>query len=381
MKSDPFDHAVTKLYDAAADPALWSSALQSAARLHGGDAMMLQVCRDPAQPPDFALQHGIDPAVERLYVDHYVRLDPPRQLVPRLPDGHVLACHDHFDNDFVRRNEYYSDFLIPSGGRYLLGLRMIDSVGRSVLIGIHHNARQGAFETAHRTTLTRLAPHLRWAVEMQRRLAPLHRGRALAEQAFDALASPTIVVEGSWRVLLMNRAADALCREGDGLTLRGGRLVIDDPAAQTRLRRALHAAFACARGKGTGGATALAVTRPSGRAAYALIVMPLGERSPAAPTGPALIIQIVDPERRASVDQAALRQLFGLTPAEADLARALLQGRRLAELAGERRVSLATVRTQLQAVFAKTETRRQADLVRLLGALVAVRNGEDEAAG
>jgi DNA-binding CsgD family transcriptional regulator len=61
-----------------------------------------------------------------------------------------------------------------------------------------------------------------------------------------------------------------------------------------------------------------------------------------------------------------LMRVFGFTPAEARLAEQLSQGHSLAEAAERLQVSLETARSQLKAVFARTETHRQADLLRLL---------------
>jgi DNA-binding CsgD family transcriptional regulator len=58
-----------------------------------------------------------------------------------------------------------------------------------------------------------------------------------------------------------------------------------------------------------------------------------------------------------------LHQLFALTPAESGLANWLLTGRPINDYADARRISVATVRTQLKAVLAKTGMRRQAELV------------------
>ena len=55
-----------------------------------------------------------------------------------------------------------------------------------------------------------------------------------------------------------------------------------------------------------------------------------------------------------------------VTPAEARVACALVRGLSPQEAADACGVALGTVRTQLKAVFAKTRTRRQAELVRLL---------------
>ena len=63
---------------------------------------------------------------------------------------------------------------------------------------------------------------------------------------------------------------------------------------------------------------------------------------------------------------APLRRIFGLTAAEAKLAIQILQGETPADIARIHHVSVATVRSQLASVFAKTQTRRQSELVMLL---------------
>ena len=62
-----------------------------------------------------------------------------------------------------------------------------------------------------------------------------------------------------------------------------------------------------------------------------------------------------------------LQCVFGLTAAEIQLALDLARGRNLLDIARSRRLSRTTIRSQLGALFVKTQTRRQADLVALLG--------------
>jgi DNA-binding CsgD family transcriptional regulator len=75
---------------------------------------------------------------------------------------------------------------------------------------------------------------------------------------------------------------------------------------------------------------------------------------------------IVDPEARLPPEAPVLRQVFGLTGAEATVAIALSGGRDVHEIARMRGVSLGTLRNQVKTVFAKTGVRRQAELVALL---------------
>jgi DNA-binding CsgD family transcriptional regulator len=61
-----------------------------------------------------------------------------------------------------------------------------------------------------------------------------------------------------------------------------------------------------------------------------------------------------------------LQRLFGLTRAEAAVTEKIAAGETLAEAASALMISQQTARTQLKAVFRKTNTRRQAELVKLV---------------
>ncbi|WP_336488127.1 helix-turn-helix transcriptional regulator [Methylobacterium nigriterrae] len=88
--------------------------------------------------------------------------------------------------------------------------------------------------------------------------------------------------------------------------------------------------------------------------------------------GPHTVLMLIDLDATPLPRQAALERIFGLTPAEARLAVLLAGGATTAEAARMQGVSIATVRTQLGAIFAKTRTNRQADLVMLVTRLSAL---------
>jgi DNA-binding CsgD family transcriptional regulator len=73
-----------------------------------------------------------------------------------------------------------------------------------------------------------------------------------------------------------------------------------------------------------------------------------------------------DPESKPKPAPAVLRDLYRLTPGEARLAADLLSGSSLQEIAEARRLSRETLRSQLQDLFRKTGTNRQAALINFL---------------
>ncbi|HQX60021.1 MAG TPA: helix-turn-helix transcriptional regulator [Burkholderiaceae bacterium] len=69
---------------------------------------------------------------------------------------------------------------------------------------------------------------------------------------------------------------------------------------------------------------------------------------------------------QAHCDPFVIQELFGLTPAEADVGMLLSAGHSVERIAKQRHVALSTVRSQLRMLLMKTGSERQSDLVRRL---------------
>jgi len=80
-------------------------------------------------------------------------------------------------------------------------------------------------------------------------------------------------------------------------------------------------------------------------------------------------------DRRRFATARQLMDLFGLSAAEARLARALCHGDSLEDYAADHGLKLPTVKTQLRSIFAKTGTERQASLIRLISGIPVIRDG------
>jgi DNA-binding CsgD family transcriptional regulator len=96
-----------------------------------------------------------------------------------------------------------------------------------------------------------------------------------------------------------------------------------------------------------------------------LVVFPEPARLGGRPPAVAAVL-IFDPARMNEARAETASRVYGLTPAETTVARLLLEGLSPAGIATHLHVAQATIRTHLSQLFAKTETRRQAELLRLL---------------
>ncbi|MBR0688295.1 helix-turn-helix transcriptional regulator [Bradyrhizobium manausense] len=78
-------------------------------------------------------------------------------------------------------------------------------------------------------------------------------------------------------------------------------------------------------------------------------------------------IVLLDLDARPEPSPRTLQRLFGLTAAEIHVAIELARGGNLLDIARSQRLSRTTIRSHLASLFVKTQTRRQVELVSLLG--------------
>jgi DNA-binding CsgD family transcriptional regulator len=84
------------------------------------------------------------------------------------------------------------------------------------------------------------------------------------------------------------------------------------------------------------------------------------------------LVMLVDLDVHLEPNPFMLQRMFGLTMAETRLALQMARGDIPADVARNRRLSRTTIRSQLASVFAKTQTRRQAELVTLLARIAVL---------
>jgi DNA-binding CsgD family transcriptional regulator len=183
-------------------------------------------------------------------------------------------------------------------------------------------------------------------------------------------------VDGAAAVRLANAAGAALlaAREGglradpgEGGALRAARV------EETALLRRVVAAAALGRGAAPPRGGHVCLSRSPPRPPVVVTAIPLSAAGMAAaglPPEPMALLLVADPEARtAAPPPALLREAFGLTRAEAEVAARAANGDGVPALAASLDISPGTARLHLHRVFEKTGARRQAELAAVLGRL------------
>ncbi len=381
---DQFSGAVECIYQAALDPGRWPVAVERVANLHGSDKALLFT---PVLAPDrggFAFPHGISQTAMLDWGTRYIDHDLWTQagMTRNLTAGEAVIDTDLVPDSLLLESRFFREFLIHHDIRRLCTGMVFDGrAGEMPMTGcsVYGPPKAEPFgernRQLHRLTLNHMSRSL--GTMLRLRDTELRLASTLA--ALDRLDGGVLLLDRSGAVLFANVAARQILDAADGLSLRRGsplvpgegRLHAFNGQDNERLRRELTAIADSDPTRVPHFNHGLKLLRPSGRRELVLQLAPLAETGELAHADRHAhsIAFLSDPDRAAAMDGALMERLYGVTRAEVRLARELLGGDGLPEIARRLGLSNNTLKTQLQSLFAKTRTHRQADLVRLLMSL------------
>lgn len=184
---------------------------------------------------------------------------------------------------------------------------------------------------------------------------------------FAADDSALIAIDAFGRPLSLSQRAEELLRDADGLGISGGYLTAQCPEEARLLQRAIRAAIDPSSGERPG--RGVRISRNSGKSDLLVIVSHFPPALDHLPRPvPAALVRLIELERRPE-HLSEHSHLFNLTPRETEVASALLEGHSIDSMAATLGMSRNTARNHLQALFQKTRTNRQSDLIRMLDRL------------
>ena len=364
---------VSRIYEAASDASRWQAFVDELGDTYGaavGFAFQL-----PGFPvKGVYMQRGLDhpdPAYLDVFVEHHKRGLPWALAYVRNFVGRFGIASEVLADSAIADTDYYHDFMKPLGLAPCgpMGHTIAMEEGRpSAVIALFKREGERPWRPRDCALGDLLVPHLARAYELRQRA---QQESALAE-ALDRLPTGVMLLDARGHVVLRNRSADRILELEDGLMLHEGmpRAVrsADNAVLQQMIRQVVEAHGAGRPSEGN----VMALTRPSGRRAFPLMISSLLTAGPGHALHDALaVLYITDVEGKLLQRGEPLRKLYALTQAEVELVELLCDGWSLEEAAAHRGVTMNTARSQLKQIFFKTGTSRQSELVRLVLAGVA----------
>ncbi|MUL66160.1 hypothetical protein BOO86_16925 [Mycobacterium sp. CBMA 234] len=360
---EDFSRVVSSIYDSAVQPEQWTATMSEVHTLFGATGAGLVLADSVSRAPQ-----SVTIPTEALneYRDYYRHVDYILEAVEAGPVGLVRGCQEL--SALQPKAEFHMDWMCRHHLDDGLFVRLTDGPEPATWV-VATEKRSELFDTTERVHLAdALVPHFQRALRIQHDLSEAtHQIRNISSAMDNVTRIGMAVVDCSLSVRYLNTAAENIVRGHDGLSIRDGTFVFAYPAADAALRSGINAALGQAKSV-VRGATSMLCPRPSGLRPYVIHVLPFQHVTAPLAEARALVL-ILDPDRHPQPDGDLLRQLYGLTTAEAAVAIRLMQGDGIKPIADSMYLSAGTVRTHVQHIFDKTGTHRQAELVRTLLAI------------
>jgi DNA-binding CsgD family transcriptional regulator len=356
---------IEAFYDAALDEKLWRSALQQVTELSGSLGASFWVL-DGSEAPRLStfVTINFDPAAIKEYLEHTAAIDPTVQYLAAHPD--VPIVHDGLVISEAEKEKHpYYDWherCIDTRFRMVGQAQLMPAVQAG--IALHRTRKAGRFESADIDQFAFLHRHLERALKIGVRIGSINAVAEFGKEWLNRCTAAVILLDRRKHIVFFNQAAHGLQAAGDGIRFSAHGLALarkqDDGKLQLLIDQALSRT-----GSPRGGT--MRAQRPSGKQPFGIFVNPLTREYPSLATfRPAVCVIVTDPECRTLLPAERLQESFDLTEAEARLAVLLANGEDLRRAAEQLNITYGTARTRLAQIFQKTDTRRQAELVRLM---------------
>ncbi|MDW4500167.1 hypothetical protein R5H30_19425 [Sulfitobacter sp. D35] len=325
------DTAISLIYEAAADAALWPSALDRIVQVTGAKGAALLI-----RPPSSTghVRPHFDTRLDRFARSArgiYFAVGPGKDRRPGWSDLWGCALHkpvrdDRFGipaSDLDARRDYrYLRRRLGFGRR--IGVRLSPDPawceGLALFLGTGQTVPSD-------DALRPLLPHLTQALRQARLLSSLGARHGTGLDSLRHLRIGAILVRQDGRIALRNREARRILSQADGIAAQPEHNFRCHSALLTaRLHAAVVEACATAEGRGNVPSFETLIDRPSGAAPWIVDATPLRTRGIAGKgMENAALLTLIDPDRTAWVDLDGFARICGLGPAARDACALMLE--------------------------------------------------------
>ncbi|HTR85390.1 MAG TPA: helix-turn-helix transcriptional regulator [Reyranella sp.] len=361
---------IEAVHAAGLDDSLWQPALGAITRAIGGLGATLEVI-DKSTARHSLFFASVPAQANSKYLDHYMTINPRVPVALRQKRGELSWDYLHTSEAEIDRHPFYREFLSSIDLRYQIGGTLRNDAREYAAFTVQRTRRQGHVAEAEVRRTRLLLPHVGQALDVTMRLREANAVRQSLERALDYLADGVALLAADGTIVHANEAFQAIARRGDGFRVNRRALDVTQAAARGRLETALADAARLSAGELQAAAPSdFPVPRGASLAPYLFSVRSLlGKGRGGAQSDAVAILFVRDPSARGALATPLMREVYGFTEAEADLARALQSGLPLGDYARLRGVSLNTIYTHLRRIKTKTQSNRLTELIHKLNDL------------
>lgn len=289
------------------------------------------------------------------YARYYSKINPWMPYAAVRKVGLGVVAEQMLPRERFIKTEFYNDSYRKIGAESAVGITIDREDNRLFLLSTLTSSADADSNRQAADRLTRLAPHLRRAF---RHFQAGYRDKVIAELGttlFDEIDMGVIVVGFGGKPKSVSAVAVAVMERTEvariGLT---GIVKFADQRGNAALQAMLHPDYAGPR----------VVTYLTGGTRISMVKVQK-DRQATYFEGPTIVVTLEHRDTLPVLNEAYLQSRFGITNSELRVLKAIYAGQSVREIADGEHRSPETIRAHLKSLYKKTDTSRQADLVRL----------------
>ncbi|MEW8047655.1 MAG: helix-turn-helix transcriptional regulator [Candidatus Thiodiazotropha sp.] len=363
-------HMIARIYDVGLNSENWPVVLDELCNHMGavGSALFYDDSNNPDLNADITAfsQFWSSCGLEK-YQKHVQQYEPSEEIMRQARPGDVISAQlmpftSELDIELYAKNmwEHFGICAVAS-------VRMNDTGAWYDYLTFQFQSEHGVIQTDEVKELKILLPHITKAIEISRPTTLLKQRFKAVLDALDHFHIGVMIISDSGTVIINNIAAKKILEQKDGLVIDlEGRLRATEYNQQQLLQLSLCRVIETSRSNGTSSGEFINIERRSKRDAFLLDVVPIRDCDSQIGRGfHGAIVFCVDPTETRLISTLGIQNIYGLTKAESEVCRLLVNGLTYTQMAEKRNVSPETIKSQVQSALKKTRSVNRSELIRL----------------
>ena len=279
----------------------------------------------------------------------------------------ITSITDLVPYDEFCQGRFYQEWTEPQGWADSANVVLEKSLTSCAYLSVIRNKASGMVDDEMRRRMRLVIPHVRRAVLIGKMIDLKTAEAATFADTLDGLSAGMFLVDRSGRIVHANAAGHVILATGDFLRAAAGRLVARDPQTDRTLCDIFTAAGNGDAAIGIKGIALPLTAREGERHVAHVLPLTSGARRRAGTVYAAAAALFV---HKAALETPsppeAIAKAYKLTPTELRILLAVVEVGGVPEVAEALGIAEGTVKTHLHHLFEKTNTSRQAELVKLV---------------
>ena len=324
------------------------------------------------QALSFSVHHGVDfdehqleqAALKQIRLD--IDDDPRLNKMLVAPMQGWMHCFQHFTEDEILQTQVYQQVLKPLNLRFCSAIQILYDHKVCIILSFLTSPERGALSCSELQPIYELLPILQQKIQQYRHHFEYSTMTLLGSQLIQKMNQPIAIINLNGDILELNTEAKQLLENSKLIQIKQRRFAFNESSQQQfelnlieleRLHKRHHDLSYAERSK---------IMMIDDHLFLTLDLLSPEKTHKIFGLRPVLLATFSGLKHKPKYKREICTQLFMFTPVEHKICEQLLEGKTTKEIALSHDIQADTVKKHLQAIFKKTKTHRQSELIQLL---------------